>query len=76
MLDIPAWFMLMGRFAGTGSSRRPESRDASRVLDGDCVRRCRRARPALADDAFTPGHVVPMTQVSETNELMTQLHDA
>ncbi len=29
MLDIPAWFMLMGRFAGTGSSRRPESRDAS-----------------------------------------------
>jgi hypothetical protein len=28
-LDTPAWFMLMGRFAGTGSSRRPESRDAS-----------------------------------------------
>src|SRR5271166_668220 len=28
-LDIPASFMLMGRFAGTGSSRRPESRDAS-----------------------------------------------
>ena len=28
-LDIPAWFMLMGRFAGSVSSRRPESRDAS-----------------------------------------------
>jgi len=28
-LVLPAWFMLMGRFSGTGSSRRPESRDAS-----------------------------------------------
>jgi len=28
-LDIPAWFMLMGRFAASGSSCRPESREAS-----------------------------------------------
>ena len=47
-----------------------------RVLDGDCVRRCRCARAALADGAFAPGHVTPMIQVSGTNELMTQIHDA
>jgi len=46
------------------------------VLDGDCVRRCRRARTALADSALAPGHVTPMTQISGTNKLMTQIHDA
>jgi hypothetical protein len=46
------------------------------VLDGDCVRRCRRARAALADGAFAQGHVTLTTQVSGTNELMTQIHDA
>jgi len=76
MLDIPAWFILAGRFAGTGSSRRPESRDASACSTVIASGRCRRARPALADGAFTPGHVAPMTQDSGTSELMTQLHDA
>jgi hypothetical protein len=46
------------------------------VLDGDCVRSCGRARPALADGVFAPGNVAPMTQVAVIDELMSQIQDA
>ena len=57
-LDIPAWFMSMGRFAGSGSSRRPESRDAcacSTVMHpplSSCQGRPRRR-------CVAPGHATP-----------------
>ena len=75
-LDLPAPFMLMGRFAGSGSSRRPESRDASASSTVIASAAVVVPGPPLAKGAFTPAHVAPMTQVSGTNELMTQLHDA
>jgi hypothetical protein len=75
-LDIPAWFMLMGRFAGSRSSRRPESRDASACSTVIASAAVVVPGPPSPTVRFAPGHVTPMTQVSGTNELMTQIHDA
>jgi hypothetical protein len=75
-LYIPAWFMLMGRFAGSGSSRRPESRDASACSTVIASAAVVVPGPPSPTVRFAPGHVTPMTQVSGTNELMTQIHDA
>jgi hypothetical protein len=75
-LGTPAWFMLMGHFAGSRSSRRPESRDASGCTAVIASAAVVVPGAALADGAFAPGHVTSMTQVSGTNDLMTQVHDA
>jgi hypothetical protein len=68
--------MLMGQFAGPDRPADLSHAELPYARAVDASAAVVVPGRALAEEAFTPGHVAPMTQVNGTNERMTQVYDA